>query len=108
MKAYVAVDIGASSGRLMLGAIVDGQLKLTEVHRFKNGFKNEAGHDRWQIDHIIDEIFAGLEKVKKMGYTAVDLGIVGPLTMSLSVMMARKCTILLAIEMHARIRQCGN
>lgn len=75
MKAYVAVDIGASSGRLMLGAIVDGQLKLTEVHRFKNGFKNEAGHDRWQIDHIIDEIFAGLEKVKKMGYTAVDLGI---------------------------------
>ena len=34
MKAYVAVDIGASSGRLMLGAIVDGQLKLTEVHRF--------------------------------------------------------------------------
>jgi sugar (pentulose or hexulose) kinase len=39
MKAYVAVDIGASSGRLMLGAIVDGQLKLTEVHRFKNGLK---------------------------------------------------------------------
>ena len=75
MKAYVAVDIGASSGRIMLGAIVDGQLELTEVHRFKNGFKNEAGHDRWQIDHIIDEIFAGLEKVKKMGYTAVDLGI---------------------------------
>ena len=107
MKAYVAVDIGASSGRLMLGAIVDGQLKLTEVHRFKNGFKNEAGHDRWQIDHIIDEIFAGLEKVKKMGYTAVELTL-GPLTMSLSVMMARKCTILLAIEMHARIRQYGN
>lgn len=75
MKAYVTVDIGASSGRLMLGDVVDGQLKLKEVHRFKNGFKNEDGHDRWQIDHIIDEIFAGLEKVKKMGYTLIDMGI---------------------------------
>ncbi|WP_424321330.1 rhamnulokinase [Lacticaseibacillus chiayiensis] len=75
MKAYVAVDIGASSGRLILGDVVDGQLKIKEVHRFKNGFKNEDGHDRWQIDHIIDEIFAGLEKVKKMGYTLIDMGI---------------------------------
>ena len=43
MKAYVAVDIGASSGRLMLGAIVDGQLKLTEVHRFKTASKTKQG-----------------------------------------------------------------
>ncbi len=75
MKAYVAVDIGASSGRLMLAKRVDDQLELKEVHRFKNGFKEVDGHDYWQIDHIIDEIFAGLEKVKRLGFNQVDLGI---------------------------------
>ncbi|NYA69168.1 rhamnulokinase, partial [Lactobacillus salivarius] len=56
MKAYVAVDIGASSGRLMLGQLEDGKLKLQEMHRFKNGFEFKNNHDRWNIDYLIDEI----------------------------------------------------
>ncbi len=39
MKTYIAIDIGASSGRLMKSEVIDGQLTLTEVHRFKNGFR---------------------------------------------------------------------
>ncbi len=74
MKAYVAVDVGASSGRLMLAKKVDGKLELKEVHRFKNGFKEINGHDYWQIDHIIDEIFTGLEKNQAHGYQSGRLG----------------------------------
>lgn len=74
-KYYIAVDIGASSGRLMLSEIVDGKMTLREIHRFKNGFQREAGHDRWNIDHLIDEIYQGLAKVKRLGIQAVTLGI---------------------------------
>ncbi|MBA1393665.1 rhamnulokinase, partial [Lactobacillus sp. XV13L] len=72
---YVAVDIGASSGRLMLGQLRDGKLHLQEMHRFKNGFVKEAGHDRWQIDKLIHEIFIGLEKIKQAGFSQITLGI---------------------------------
>lgn len=75
MQSYVAVDIGASSGRLMLANIEDGKLELKEAHRFSNGFTEENGHDRWNIDHLIDEIFKGLEKIKKMHIQQVRLGI---------------------------------
>ena len=40
MKSYIAVDIGASSGRLMLAQSKDGKVVLEEVHRFSNGFTN--------------------------------------------------------------------
>ncbi|AVK64028.1 rhamnulokinase [Lactobacillus sp. CBA3606] len=75
MKSYIAVDIGASSGRLILGQPQDGKIVLQEVHRFSNGFSMHAGHDRWDVDHLIDEIFLGLEKVKQMGINEVKLGI---------------------------------
>ena len=75
MSMYVAVDIGASSGRLILGTVAEGKLKLEEVHRFKNGFTGENGHDCWQIDHLVDEILTGLEKIKARGINRVNLGI---------------------------------
>ncbi|MCI1987212.1 MAG: rhamnulokinase [Lactobacillus sp.] len=75
MQTYVAVDIGASSGRLILGTIQEGKLQLEEVHRFKNGFAHEDGHDRWQIDHLITEILTGLAKIKARGINRVNLGI---------------------------------
>ncbi|MFU1792240.1 rhamnulokinase [Paenibacillus azoreducens] len=75
MRNYVAVDIGASSGRMILGNLVEGKLNLREVHRFKNGFTFRDGHDRWEIDGLIHEIFAGLEKLKQEGVTECTLGI---------------------------------
>lgn len=61
MKHYVAVDIGASSGRLILGKLVNEKLQLEEIHRFKNGFTYRDGHERWEIDQLMQEIFIGLE-----------------------------------------------
>lgn len=74
-KTYVAVDIGASSGRLMLSQLKDGKMSLKEMHRFTNGFTMKDGHDRWNIDHIIKEILVGLTKIKKAGYDHISLGI---------------------------------
>lgn len=75
MKTYIAVDIGASSGRLMKSQLIDGVMTLTEVHRFKNGFRQTAGHERWDIAYLIQEILSGLEKLKQSGVTECFVGI---------------------------------
>jgi len=72
---YVAVDIGASSGRLMLGQLKQDKLVLQEIHRFTNGFAEKDQHECWDIEHLMKEIFTGLEKVKQMGIDDVKLGI---------------------------------
>lgn len=72
---HVAVDVGASSGRLLMGELVNGTIELTEIHRFKNGFTEVDGHCVWNIDHIFTNILLGLEKLKKTGVTRCTLGI---------------------------------
>lgn len=74
-KKYIAIDIGASSGRLMLGYLQNKQLKIQELHRFKNDFHKENGHDCWDIDYLIQQIFLGLEKAKMQGIDSATLGI---------------------------------
>lgn len=75
MTNYVAVDIGASSGRLILAGIRDNKLVLEEVHRFSNGFFEKNNYNRWDVDRLINEIFLGLEKIKKRGIKNIILGI---------------------------------
>ncbi|WP_125702252.1 rhamnulokinase [Lacticaseibacillus daqingensis] len=75
MKPWVAVDIGASSGRVVLGTLVAGRLQLKEVSRFSNQFAHQAGHDRWLVDRLVDEILRGLAEVRALGYDEVTLGI---------------------------------
>lgn len=75
MKHYIAVDIGASSGRLIHGVIKNDKLQLDEIHRFKNGFNFVNHHERWNIDSLVREIFIGLEKAKAKGITECSLGI---------------------------------
>lgn len=64
MNTIVAVDIGASSGRLMLAWLEDGQMKLSELHRFKNSMQKIDGHHKWDIDYLFNEIMDGLQKIK--------------------------------------------
>ena len=59
----IAVDIGASSGRLILSSLSEGKLELMEIHRFKNGMTEKEGHHYWDIDHLFDEILDGLSKL---------------------------------------------
>ncbi|MFZ2506347.1 MAG: FGGY family carbohydrate kinase, partial [Trichococcus flocculiformis] len=75
MKYYTMIDIGASSGRIMLAEIDNKQLALQEVHRFKNGFSRIDGSDRWDIETIFEEILTGLSKLKALGVTECHLGI---------------------------------
>lgn len=75
LKKYIAIDIGASSGRLMESELIDGHLTLQEVHRFRNGFRLSEGFQRWDINYLIQEILLGLEKVKKGGTDHCYVGI---------------------------------
>ena len=72
---YLAVDIGASSGRHILGCLEDGKLKLEEVYRFKNGVEERNGHLCWNLDRLFTEIKAGLKKCKEIGKIPVSMGI---------------------------------
>ncbi len=59
---FLAFDLGASSGRAMLGTISDQRLKITEVHRFENRMVEIDNHFYWNIFSIFDELKTGLRK----------------------------------------------
>ena len=61
MKYYLAVDIGASSGRHIVGWQEDGQVKTEEVYRFPNGVQSKNGHLVWDIDGLVDSVKAGID-----------------------------------------------
>ena len=57
-----AVDFGATSGRVILGAWSKNRLTLKEVHRFPNTFRTLAGHDYWDVGTLWHEAQTGLRK----------------------------------------------
>jgi rhamnulokinase len=59
---YLAIDLGAESGRVMLGKLDEGCLTLEEIHRFPNRVLTKNGHIHWDLAHLEREIFTGLEK----------------------------------------------
>ena len=61
-KYYLAIDIGASSGRHIVGWAEDGELKTEEVYRFPNGVTDKAGHLTWDVDALVAHVKAGIGK----------------------------------------------
>lgn len=61
-KNYIAVDLGADSGRVMLGIVSTEKLQLEEIHRFENGPTEQEGSLRWDFDKIMAEVKAGIAK----------------------------------------------
>jgi rhamnulokinase len=59
---YLACDLGAESGRVMLGTLSDGKLSLEELHRFPNGPVAVNGTLRWDVLRLFDELKQGLRK----------------------------------------------
>ncbi|HTZ20917.1 MAG TPA: FGGY-family carbohydrate kinase [Opitutaceae bacterium] len=57
-----AVDLGATSGRVMLGKWAKNRLTLTEAHRFPNAFRSLGSHDYWDIGTLWHEVQTGLRK----------------------------------------------
>lgn len=72
-----AVDIGASSGRVLLAEYDPTQRKmqLEEVHRFENRLHQQQGHDCWDLEHLFREICCGLERIEDEGIALDSIGI---------------------------------
>lgn len=66
MNYYLAIDIGASSGRHILGSLENGQLNLEEIYRFENGMKKKEGHLVWDTKYLFHEILEGIKKCKEI------------------------------------------
>lgn len=67
MKYCLAIDMGASSGRHILGYIEDGKLKLEEIYRFDNGITDINGTLCWDIENLFKEIKNGLKECHNRG-----------------------------------------
>lgn len=62
MSYHLAIDIGASSGRHILGWLEDGVIQTKEVYRFPNGVKREDGHLTWDVEALCDHVVRGLRE----------------------------------------------
>ena len=74
-KYFLAIDIGASSGRHILGSIENGKIELEEIHRFWNGMDNVDGTLCWDVERLFNEVVAGMKKCKEIGKIPVSVGI---------------------------------
>lgn len=69
MPICLAIDIGASSGRHLLGELENGKLKTTEVYRFENGMKRENGSLTWDIEALTAHVIDGIAACRALGKT---------------------------------------
>jgi rhamnulokinase len=76
---YIAVDLGAGSGRVFLAGVAEGELLLEEVRRFKYPPREEGGRLRWPFAEILGEIKAGLreagERARELGRGVRSVGV---------------------------------
>lgn len=70
MTYYLAIDIGASSGRHILGWNEDGRLQTLEVYRFPNGVREEQGHLVWDMESLLEEVKKGIE-IARQAYPTI-------------------------------------
>ena len=75
MNYYLAVDIGASSGRHMLAHYEDERIILEEIYRFENGMVRKNGHLCWDTERLFQEIVNGLLVCKELGKIPVTMAI---------------------------------
>jgi rhamnulokinase len=72
---YLAVDIGASGGRHILGHVEDNKIKLEEIYRFSNSLENRNGHLCWDYNYLFGEIKKGMIRCRKLNKIPVSMGI---------------------------------
>ena len=75
MKYYLAIDIGASSGRHILGHVEDGRMVLEEIYRFDNLQVHKNGHDCWDMENLWNGIIGGLKACGELGKIPETVGI---------------------------------
>ena len=72
---YFAVDLGATSGRTILGSLADGKLEQEELTRFPNNLIQTGGHFYWDIYALYDEMIKGLKEVSRRNIQLTSIGI---------------------------------
>jgi rhamnulokinase len=73
---FLAFDLGASSGRAILGTLEDRKLHLTEIHRFENQMQYINGHFFWNIFSLFNELKTGLKKcIQEFGIQPESIGV---------------------------------
>lgn len=75
MRCYLAIDIGASSGRHIVGWQERGVFRTEEVYRFPNGVQEKDGHLTWDIQALLSQVKAGIEKARTAYPDIVSLSI---------------------------------
>ena len=75
MNYFLAIDIGASSGRHILGHVEDGKIVLEEMYRFDNSQIRKDGHDCWDMAALSRAVIAGLKACKDAGKVPSTIGI---------------------------------
>ncbi len=72
---YLAVDIGASSGRHILFHLENGKMVMEEVYRFENGMVKKDGELCWDTERLFREILNGMKKCKEIGKIPFSMGV---------------------------------
>lgn len=73
---YLTIDLGAESGRVLLGALEGGRLALTELHRFANGPVRQPDGLHWDVQHLWREIKNGIRiAVQQVGTNLTSIGL---------------------------------
>lgn len=72
---HLAIDIGASSGRHIVGEVIDGRMVLEEVYRFENGLIEKDGHLCWDMDKLFENVVEGLRVAGERGLVPDTIGI---------------------------------
>ena len=72
---YVAIDLGASGGRVIRGRFTRDAVQLDEVHRFPNQPRQCGGHERWDFSALVDQIKQGLALLPDRGEGTVSVGV---------------------------------
>ena len=62
---HLAIDIGASSGRHIVGWMEDGEIRTREVYRFPNGVTEQDGHLVWDLEALVSSVKAGITEAQK-------------------------------------------
>jgi len=75
MRYHLAIDIGASSGRHIVGHVEGGKILLEEVYRFDNSQVVCNGHDCWDLESLSRHVVAGLKAAKEKGFVPETVGI---------------------------------
>ena len=71
----IAIDIGASNGRLIAGTLQEKKIAMQEVYRFKNSMSKKDGSCYWNIENLFREVINGLNKCFKMNINIESIGI---------------------------------